>query len=224
MTDKPDMCAALRKWSDRLRDENSSLAESLAGYADAWEAERAGDTAMPVRGYQTGEYDVYEHDVDLAALEEQSGYAPQALVRQSDAKAAIKAAWDANYRATTELHNSTAAKDARIAELEQALQQSIESNVDKIIAMTDDQVSALTRLDGSNPEDSARLGKQACELAIAAVRIAEQDEEIARLRAANADAMHQAAKTLERLALASSAEGAYEALMWAAGVIEEKPE
>jgi hypothetical protein len=35
------MCAALRKWADRLRDENSTLAESLAGYADAWEAERA---------------------------------------------------------------------------------------------------------------------------------------------------------------------------------------
>jgi hypothetical protein len=41
MTDKPDMCAALRKWADRLRDENSTLAESLAVYADAWEAERA---------------------------------------------------------------------------------------------------------------------------------------------------------------------------------------
>jgi hypothetical protein len=111
MTDKPDMCAALRKWADRLRDENATMAAELAGYADAWKAERA-----------------------------------------------------------------------RTAELSKALQQSIDSNVDKIMAMTDDQVAALTRLDGSNPEDSARLGKQACELAIAAVRIAEQDEEIARLR------------------------------------------
>jgi hypothetical protein len=40
MTDKPDMCAALRKWADRLRGENATMAEELEGYADAWEAER----------------------------------------------------------------------------------------------------------------------------------------------------------------------------------------
>jgi hypothetical protein len=128
VTDKPDMCAALRKWADRLQAEGSAIGESLAAYADAWEAERA-------------------------ASAEEARKLPTVM-------------------------------GARIEELEEALQQSIDSNVDKIMAMTDDQVAALTRLDGSNPEDSARLGKQACELAIAAVRIAEQDEEIARLRSA----------------------------------------
>lgn len=39
---KPDMCAALRKLADRLRDENATMAAELAGYADAWEAERTG--------------------------------------------------------------------------------------------------------------------------------------------------------------------------------------
>jgi hypothetical protein len=51
MTDKPDMCAALRKWAYRLRGENNSLAESLAGYADAWEAEREERQAGDAEGW-----------------------------------------------------------------------------------------------------------------------------------------------------------------------------
>lgn len=42
MTDKPDMCAALRKWADALHaDGNIIGAATLAAYAGAWEAERA---------------------------------------------------------------------------------------------------------------------------------------------------------------------------------------
>src|SRR4030067_164815 len=51
MTDKPDMCASLRKWADRLRDENATMAAELAGYADAWEAERA--ALMPCGHHQS---------------------------------------------------------------------------------------------------------------------------------------------------------------------------
>lgn len=64
MTDKPDMCAALRKWADRLRDENSTLAESLAGYADAWEAERAR---------------ISEQDEEITRMREWRDYAEQRI-------------------------------------------------------------------------------------------------------------------------------------------------
>jgi hypothetical protein len=57
-------------------------------------------------------------DAELAALWMHlyggSDISPRALVYQDEAKAAIKAAWDANYRATTELHS-------RCAALEEAL-------------------------------------------------------------------------------------------------------
>jgi hypothetical protein len=45
MTDPQDKLSSLRKWADKLRDENATMAAELAGYADAWEAERAGGIA-----------------------------------------------------------------------------------------------------------------------------------------------------------------------------------
>jgi hypothetical protein len=174
MTDKPDMCAALRKWA-----QDSLLSEPLAIYIDAWEAERAAakPAAKPV-DYGMPMYGNIPWDALTAAVGEARGstFTPDPSYHVGHQMAGI------NMNSLNRIVSKfVAAKDARIAELSQALQKSIDSNVDKIMAMTDDQVAALTRLDGSNPEDSARLGKQACELAIAAVRIAEQDEEIARL-------------------------------------------
>jgi len=70
-----------------------------------------------------------------------------------------------------------AAKE-RIEKLDTALQAAINSNCDKIMAMSDEQVTALTRLDGSNPDDVARLGRQAFELARQKVRIASLEAEL----------------------------------------------
>ncbi len=62
MTDPQDKLSSLRKWADRLRDENATMAAELAGYADAWEAERAriADLERALR---------YEADMAAQALE-----------------------------------------------------------------------------------------------------------------------------------------------------------
>lgn len=67
----------------------------------------------------------------------------------------------------------------RIAELTKAMDEMAESECDKIMAMSEDQISALTRLEGRNPDDVARLGKQACELALKTLRIEQLEAEIA---------------------------------------------
>lgn len=58
-----------------------------------------------------------------------------------------------------------------------------DSNCDKIMAMTEDQINALTRMDGSNPDDVARLGRQAIDLAVLATKNEKQQARIAELEA-----------------------------------------
>jgi hypothetical protein len=65
MTDKPDMCAALHQWADRLRDENATMAAELAGYANAWKAERA--AMWKEIGECSGGYRTLEKEVALSA-------------------------------------------------------------------------------------------------------------------------------------------------------------
>lgn len=71
---------------------------------------------------------------------------------------------------------------ARNAELEVALTALRDSEIDKLMALSDEQVTALTRIEGSNPEDVAKLGKQTFELAVANSRIkaleAERDDDV----------------------------------------------
>lgn len=63
-------------------------------------------------------------------------------------------------------------KGLRILELEHIVESMRDSQIDKLLAMTDEQVTALCRLEGSNPDDSARIAKQAMQLAGANVRVA----------------------------------------------------
>ena len=49
----------------------------------------------------------------------------------------------------------------------------LDSNLQKILAMSDEQVTALTRLDGSNPDDVAALARKAVQCAVLTV---ERDE------------------------------------------------
>jgi len=57
------------------------------------------------------------------------------------------------------------ALQSRITELEDAVIAMRDEGIDKIMAMSEDQINALNRLEGSNPDDIARIGKQAYELA-----------------------------------------------------------
>lgn len=70
-----------------------------------------------------------------------------------------------------------------LAEKESVIEQLRDSQIDKLLAMTDEQVTALCRLEGSNPDDSARIAKQAMKLAAANVELAAANARIAELEA-----------------------------------------
>ena len=66
--------------------------------------------------------------------------------------------------------------EQRIEALEAELAALRDSECDKIMAMSETQINALTRMQGSNPKDIAQLGRMAARAAI-------KDVEINRLRA-----------------------------------------
>jgi hypothetical protein len=55
--------------------------------------------------------------------------------------------------------------ESRVYELENELEKAVDTNLDKIMAMPDEQVLALTRLEGSNPDDVAALARMTIDLA-----------------------------------------------------------
>lgn len=71
------------------------------------------------------------------------------------------------------LHQLMLPGAAAIAELEGQVAELTESECDKIMAMSDDQISALLRQDGHDPADVARLGQQAVKLAVQEVKLKE---------------------------------------------------
>lgn len=62
---------------------------------------------------------------------------------------------------------------ATIERLTTELESRLDNDLDKILAMNDEQVTALTRLDGSNPDDVAALARKAMQCAVLTV---ERDE------------------------------------------------
>jgi len=77
--------------------------------------------------------------------------------------------------------------DAEIARLNALVEQLKDDGINKIMAMTDEQVSALARLEGSNPDDVARLTKKVFDLALANNRITDLED---RLEKAQAELMN----------------------------------
>ena len=75
-----------------------------------------------------------------------------------------------------------AAAQERIAELEQACESLREDACSKILAMTDEQVKALSAFDGHNPEDEAKIGKALVETILLKKRIAELEPDAERYR------------------------------------------
>lgn len=67
---------------------------------------------------------------------------------------------------------------AKNAELQATLDTKIDESCDKVMAMSDEQITALTRLDGSNPKDVAALVKKTIECALLEV---ERNAAIAKL-------------------------------------------
>ena len=54
-----------------------------------------------------------------------------------------------------------------------------DSECEKIMAMSEQQITALTRMQGSNPDDVAKIGKMACDLALKDVAIQRLEAELA---------------------------------------------
>ena len=48
--------------------------------------------------------------------------------------------------------------------------------MEKILAMTDDQIHALCRLEGRDPKDEAKIAKQVCEVALLKYELARERE------------------------------------------------
>ena len=67
----------------------------------------------------------------------------------------------------------------RIEALEAELAALRDSECDKIMAMSETQMNALTRMQGSNPDDVAKIGKMACDLALKDVAIQRLEAELA---------------------------------------------
>jgi hypothetical protein len=61
----------------------------------------------------------------------------------------------------------------------------IDSECDKIMAMSDNQISAMLRQDGRNPDDVATIGKQAAQLAVNAVKLSQLEAERDEIQAEN---------------------------------------
>ena len=64
----------------------------------------------------------------------------------------------------------------RIAELEKIADALRDDSINKIMAASDEQINALCRMEGSNPEDVAKLTKKVMELAVANATIKKQAE------------------------------------------------
>lgn len=54
-----------------------------------------------------------------------------------------------------------------------------DSECEKIMAMSEQQITALTRMQGSNPDDVAKIGKMACDLALKDVAIQRLEADLA---------------------------------------------
>ena len=80
---------------------------------------------------------------------------------------------------------------ARVRELEEenarlngVIESNIDDGIDKIMAMSDEQVSALAGFEGSNPEDKATIARQCMDIAMLRVDLAASQLHAEQLRAA----------------------------------------
>ena len=80
---------------------------------------------------------------------------------------------------------------ARVRELEEenarlngVIESNIDDGIDKIMAMSDEQVSALAGFEGSNPEDKATIARQCMDIAMLRVDLAASQADAEQLRVA----------------------------------------
>jgi hypothetical protein len=69
------------------------------------------------------------------------------------------------------------ARDAEIAELQE---KHADESIDKIMKMSDAQINALCAFDGHHPDDEARLGRQAVEIALLKFKLMQAEREAVR--------------------------------------------
>lgn len=61
-----------------------------------------------------------------------------------------------------------------IRELKAKLEEMTDNNLDKIMEMSDEQIRALSAFEGHNPDDDAKIAKQAAEIAILKHKLSEK--------------------------------------------------
>ena len=84
---------------------------------------------------------------------------------------------------------------ARVRELEEenarlngVIESNIDDGIDKIMAMSDEQVSALAGFEGSNPEDKATIARQCMDIAMLRAKLAASQLHAEQLREALVEA------------------------------------
>ena len=81
----------------------------------------------------------------------------------------------AHHRTTqVELLSKVAELKAQLGACEKVIGDSIDNNIDKLMAMSDEQVRALSAFEGHNPDDDAKIVKQAAEIAILKHKLSEK--------------------------------------------------
>jgi len=74
-----------------------------------------------------------------------------------------------------------ASYDAKIQSLALKIESLTDANIDRVLTMTDDQITALTVMDGHNPDDVAKIGRHAAETAILKSKIKSLEYQIKQL-------------------------------------------
>lgn len=103
--------------------------------------------------------------------------------------------------------------EQRIAALEAELAKFAESECDKIMAMSEEQITALTRMQGSNPDDVAKICRMACDLALKDVAIQRLEAELAACRR----------EKESHIGVVYRHAGGFNSLMWSPGLVEKLP-
>ena len=130
---------ALDALIDSVDDSRAVLAQHLENYGEHYRTERAQVMRQTVTDVEAA---IAALEAELAKPEQDSGEVIAELERLY--KNAIKREFD----------------------LSQALEAAVDNNLDKLMAMSDEQIRALAGFEGHHPDDLAALARQTCEIAL----------------------------------------------------------
>ncbi len=88
-----------------------------------------------------------------------------------------------------QLRTDLAAAKAEIERLNTIIESNIDDGIDKILAMSDEQISALAGYEGRSPDDQATIARQCMDIAMLKTELAARDLVIKQMREAVAEGM-----------------------------------